>query len=736
MNARACLRLVLVMAGIGFIPAGRSAAPYTLQDETHPKEPGTILRERARKITLDAQKTHRLRVSMPKAVGDNVELAPSARPLAPLRPPPEPSFFEGKEDYVRLGLVGVLLAVLTAQTLARQKREAEIKALSRGYLSDAIDLASYKVPQWFAAPPPEFQSQALADMEMNVSSREETVPVPLAQFFENAPDQLAKIRDLLKELAGTVELELRQQVLLKVLEILSELQSKANCWELRPAWQMSSALELLVKRIAAKPKDGTASVMRTVVSAVDLLYELCVPGIRPNLITEPPIRILAVDDDPLCRRALQVSLEKANLTPDLAENGAQAVGLATHHSYDVVFMDIQMPGIDGLTACTQIHKTEKNADVPVIFVTVQSDFNTRAQSRLKGGTDVIAKPYLMFELTVKAVAFTMRKRLQMLESRRREVALSKPVIPALQLFTGIQPELRMAEPRTREQVIETVEHKPIATAPEWKGDFFTGVPARLASARKIIDEMHAAPATANLEEQAGALYLGVHAIATNAASEELPVASSVASTLEALLKRLYKSPRLITESTLNTVTNALTLLDSLCVPGVDAKLAYHPPVRLLVVDDEPLAQRAIVGALQLAFEKPMSANDGTLGAALVAKHAYDVIFTDVEMPGMDGFALCSAIRASALNRDTPVVFITNYTEVEAQSKAGESGGNDFIGKPFLPIEITVKALTFTWQARLKKVNASTASVAAAASPQDSKPLSVAPRNPPAALVAA
>jgi DNA-binding response OmpR family regulator len=87
----------------------------------------------------------------------------------------------------------------------------------------------------------------------------------------------------------------------------------------------------------------------------------------------------------------------------------------------VIFMDIQMPGIDGLTAAARIREIKRNETTPVVFVTVQSDFHTRAKSSLMGGTDLIAKPYLMFEITLKALMLAMRKRLQLAASCEREV---------------------------------------------------------------------------------------------------------------------------------------------------------------------------------------------------------------------------------------------------------------------------------------------------------------------------
>ena len=65
-----------------------------------------------------------------------------------------------------------------------------------------------------------------------------------------------------------------------------------------------------------------------------------------------------------------------------------------------------------------------------------------------------------------------------------------------------------------------------------------------------------------------------------------------------------------TGATVLVTANALRLLEVLCRPGLEEKLASHAPVRILVVDDEPLARRAVVGALQLAFKQPESADRG------------------------------------------------------------------------------------------------------------------------------
>jgi two-component system sensor histidine kinase BarA len=122
--------------------------------------------------------------------------------------------------------------------------------------------------------------------------------------------------------------------------------------------------------------------------------------------------LLAVDDDQTCRQAVSSALRKAFPAPDLAENGTKALELANQHTYDVVFLDVEMPDLDGFAVCSGIHETVKNRNTPVVFVTSHSDFNSRTKSTASGGRDLIAKPFLGLEVTVKALTWLFRSRME------------------------------------------------------------------------------------------------------------------------------------------------------------------------------------------------------------------------------------------------------------------------------------------------------------------------------------
>jgi CheY-like chemotaxis protein len=388
-------------------------------------------KEREQKLKED-EETEQKRAAVHHAAPDLIKEGESVRPVLPLElpvpaPPAPPSIVQNYRNHFLIGLAIALMGALTAYTLFRHRREKEIRILTGKYLSDGTEAAWIQMPHLFAGAPASSPHGGL-DLSEKIGEKEDApadAPIPdspLTKFFKEVPNDLAEIRKLLPELSKLTDEAERKKALFALYSLIDNLRTKAIGWDLRPVWQLSSALGLLVKRLAEKCKEATPTTIRTVATAIDLLSDLCVPGVRPDLIINPPIAVLAVDDDPLCLRAVMFALQKAEMTPDTAQTGEQAVLLATEKSYDVVFMDIKMPGIDGLRACEQIHELKKNENTPVVFVTSLSDFRTRAESTLAGGSDLLIKPFLMFEITVKVLIFTMRKRLGLAASLKREVA--------------------------------------------------------------------------------------------------------------------------------------------------------------------------------------------------------------------------------------------------------------------------------------------------------------------------
>ena len=234
----------------------------------------------------------------------------------------------------------------------------------------------------------------------------------LRAFFAAAPAEIGRLRALFGDINRTADEAARLKLLAELAEQVRPPQEISELPALRPIWLMASALEGLLVQISCKASNVTPSVLRTAARALDLMEKLCVPGLNADLATEPPVRILAVDDDAICRRAISLALKKSFDAPELAAGGEPALALVAQQTFDVIFLDVDMPGMNGFELCSKIRETGLNQTTPVVFVTRHSDFNSRAQSSLRGGQDLIAKPYLPFEIVVKALTLALSGRLQ------------------------------------------------------------------------------------------------------------------------------------------------------------------------------------------------------------------------------------------------------------------------------------------------------------------------------------
>jgi signal transduction histidine kinase len=122
--------------------------------------------------------------------------------------------------------------------------------------------------------------------------------------------------------------------------------------------------------------------------------------------------VLVVDDNAENRALAQQALEDEGFRVELASNGPD--GLATFgrtDRIDCVLLDIRMPGMDGITVCTELRRLPGGADVPILFVTAQRDVDAFDRAREAGGDDFITKPYRPSELLARVTAAIKLRRM-------------------------------------------------------------------------------------------------------------------------------------------------------------------------------------------------------------------------------------------------------------------------------------------------------------------------------------
>jgi len=112
--------------------------------------------------------------------------------------------------------------------------------------------------------------------------------------------------------------------------------------------------------------------------------------------------------------------------------------------------------------------------------------------------------------------------------------------------------------------------------------------------------------------------------------------------------------------------------------------------RVLVVDDQADVRAALVRVLRACGYEVEEASDG-IEALAKSKLDVDLVLLDLEMPGMDGYAVAQRFRSDPGTSDLPIIMVTSRDAPEDRLRAVEAGANDFIGKPFELAELKVRA---------------------------------------------
>jgi two-component system cell cycle response regulator len=107
---------------------------------------------------------------------------------------------------------------------------------------------------------------------------------------------------------------------------------------------------------------------------------------------KPAIKALVVDDSTTVRRLMELTLVPAGVELDFTDNGEDAVALAKQGSYDIVFLDIMLPGIDGYRVCRAIKADKRTKDTPVVMLTSKDSAIDKVKGIMAGSNVYLTKP--------------------------------------------------------------------------------------------------------------------------------------------------------------------------------------------------------------------------------------------------------------------------------------------------------------------------------------------------------
>jgi DNA-binding response OmpR family regulator len=131
--------------------------------------------------------------------------------------------------------------------------------------------------------------------------------------------------------------------------------------------------------------------------------------------TENPLRILAVDDEPNIVEFLRVGLGYEGYQVDVAMDGRAALDRLRQETFDLVILDVMLPGLDGFEICKRVRI---HSDVPILMLTARDEISDRVMGLDLGADDYLIKPFSFAELLARVRALL----------RRRGVVMAKTIL--------------------------------------------------------------------------------------------------------------------------------------------------------------------------------------------------------------------------------------------------------------------------------------------------------------------
>jgi len=398
-------------------------------------------------------------------------------------------------------------------------------------------------------------------------------------------------------------------------------------------------------------------------------------------------KILIIEDDQIVANIYRNKFTAEGYSVETANDGNRGLEMLRRFRPDAVILDLMLPGMTGLELMKKVRAEPDYQKLPIIVFSNTYLTNLVQEAWKAGATKCLSKancsPKQLIEVIRSAVS--------------REDAPVPAALAVMEAGSGGQPGT--AECGRGAVPDGATESRPATDAGK---SLLESLPATLTVLRSQLQGMIKAETETARLDLINQMYRRIHALTSSAGFHGLASVARVSDALEALLKELFEKPKSINASTMRTVASVVDFLGVLFEKRALVEKQGNGPPQVLVVDDEAISRRAVTYALEKAKLKAVAVEDPRVAYQLLSERPFDLVFLDVDMPGMNGFELCARLRSLPAHKNTPVVFVTGLNDLENRANSMVSGGNDFIAKPFLFIELAVKALVYVMRARLMK----------------------------------
>lgn len=138
-------------------------------------------------------------------------------------------------------------------------------------------------------------------------------------------------------------------------------------------------------------------------------------------------RVLVVEDEAHIRELIQLHLGLEGLDIEAVADGQQALVRANSEPFDLIILDLMLPGVDGISICRAVRREGPNQDVPILMLTARREESDKVLGLESGADDYLAKPFGIRELVARARALLRRPRRSQLQAEAAAAGGEKPI---------------------------------------------------------------------------------------------------------------------------------------------------------------------------------------------------------------------------------------------------------------------------------------------------------------------
>ncbi len=372
--------------------------------------------------------------------------------------------------------------------------------------------------------------------------------------------------------------------------------------------------------------------------------------------------ILVVEDNRANQQVIQAMLERVGCKSSVAANGIEALKLLENTHYDAVFMDCNMPQMDGYETTNKIRQFKSDkAQIPIIAMTANVLEGDREKCIQSGMDDYAEKPIKLNVLIEKLSKWVKTDVEEITESTSTQTLVNE------------------------DKQVNTEEHYAInkamidALRENMAGGFNDLIEMYIDDMKILLTSLEKSVK----EEDAGALKHYAHTIKGSSANFGAERVVHIAKQLEEFgaENKLHNAGKLVQVLYSEADVAISELRKELNLFKDDTLLTQRNVERILIADDDRSMRVALQNVLASDGYEIESVSDGIEAVSRCEKNMPNLIILDALMPNLNGFEACKKIRMLQRSKYVPILIVTALEDEKSIEQAFECGATDYIPKP-------------------------------------------------------